>query len=41
VKRVFSEAHQTVSWNRAQMSAETLEYVKYLKYWKQSKILNK
>ena len=40
-ERVFSEAHQTVSWDRAQMSAETLECVECLKHWKQSEILKK
>ena len=31
-ERVFSETHCTVSWERAQMNAETLEYVKCLKH---------
>ena len=39
-ERVFSEVCQTVSWNRAQMSAKTLEYVECLKHWKWSEILN-
>ncbi len=39
-ERVFSGACHTISWDRAQMNAETLECVKYLKHWKQSEILN-
>ena len=39
-ERIFSEAHCTVSWKKAQMNAEILECVKYLKYWKQNEILN-
>ena len=39
-ERVFSEACQTVSWNRAQMTAETLECVECLKHWKRTEILN-
>ena len=39
-ERIFSETHHTVSWKRAQMNAETLEYVECLKHWKQNRILN-
>ena len=39
-ERVFSETHCTVSWEKIQMNAETLECVKYLKHWKQNEILN-
>ena len=39
-ERIFSETHHTVSWKRAQMNAEILECIKYLKYWKWNKILN-
>ena len=39
-ERVFSEACWTVSWDRAQMTAETLECVKCLKHWKRIRILN-
>ena len=40
-ERIFSETHHTISWKKAQMSAETLEYVECLKHWKQNEILNK
>ena len=33
-ERIFSETYHTVSWKKAQMSAEILEYIKYLKHWK-------
>lgn len=39
-ERVFSGARRTISWDRAQMSAETLECVECLKHWKRSRILN-
>ncbi len=39
-ERVFSEACHTVSWNRTQMNAEILEYIKCLKHWKRNEILN-
>jgi hAT family C-terminal dimerisation region len=38
-ERVFSGARRTISWERAQMSAETLECVECLKHWKRSGIL--
>jgi hAT family C-terminal dimerisation region len=34
LERMFSEAHHMISWERAQMNAETLKCVEYLKYWK-------
>jgi len=40
LERVFSEACHTVSWERAQMNAETLECVECLKHWKWNEILN-
>ena len=39
-ERVFSGARRTVSWDRAQMSAETLEKRECLKHWKRNGILN-
>ena len=39
-ERVFSETYHTVFWKKAQMNAETLEYVEYLKHWKWNRILN-
>ena len=38
-ERVFSETHQTILWNREQMSAEILECVECLKHWKKNEIL--
>ena len=38
-ERMFSEAHHTVSWKRAQLNVKTLKYIEYLKHWKQSKFL--
>jgi hAT family C-terminal dimerisation region len=37
-ERVFSGARRTVSWERAQMRAETLKKVECLKHWKRSGI---
>lgn len=39
-ERVFSGARRTVSWERAQMGAETLEKVECLKHWKRNGILD-
>jgi hAT family C-terminal dimerisation region len=39
-ERVFSGARRIVSWDRAQMGAETLERVECLKHWKRSGISN-
>ena len=39
-ERVFSGARRTVSWDRGEMDAETLEKVECLKHWKHSGILN-
>jgi hypothetical protein len=39
VERIFSGARYTVSWDRTQIIAETLEIVEYLKHWKRSGIL--
>jgi hypothetical protein len=38
-ERVFSGGRRTVSWERAQIGAETLEKVECLKHWKKSGIL--
>jgi hAT family C-terminal dimerisation region len=39
-ERVFSEARRTISWDRSQLSPETIEAVECLKHWKQNGILN-
>ena len=39
-EQVFSGARRTVSWDRAQMDAETLEKTECLKHWKRNGILN-
>jgi hypothetical protein len=39
-ERVFSRGRRTVSWDRAQMEAETIEMRECLKHWKRSGILN-
>jgi hAT family protein len=39
-EQVFSGACRTVSWDRAQISAETLEKIECLKHWKRNGILN-
>ena len=40
-EQVFSGACCMVSWDRAQMEAETLKKIECLKHWKQNGILNK
>jgi hypothetical protein len=40
VERVFSGARCTISWDRSQLSPETIEAVECLKHWKQNGILN-
>ena len=40
-ERVFSRARRTVSWERGQLGAETIEMTKCLKHWKKSGILDK
>ena len=40
-ERVFSGARRTISWERGQMTAETLELTECLKHWKKSGILNR
>jgi hypothetical protein len=35
-ERVFSEARRTVSWDRGQTEAETIELIKCLRHWKRS-----
>ena len=37
-ERVFSGARRTVSWDRGQIEAETLEQVECLKHWKRTRI---
>jgi hypothetical protein len=39
-ERVFSGGRRTVSWDRAQMEAETIEIRECLKHWKRSGILD-
>ena len=39
-ERVFSGARRTVSWDRGQLEAETIEIREYLKYWKRTGILD-
>ena len=38
LEQVFSGACRTVSWDRGQIEAETLEQVECLKHWKQTGI---
>jgi hypothetical protein len=40
-ERVFSGARRTVTWDRGQIEAETIELRECLKHWKRSGILNK
>jgi hypothetical protein len=37
-ERIFSETRRTISWERAQIRAENLEKIEYLKHWKRSGI---
>jgi hypothetical protein len=39
-ERVFSGARRTISWERASLSAVTIERTECLKHWKRSGILN-
>ena len=39
-ERVFSGARRTVSWDRGQIEAETIEMRECLKHWKRSGILD-
>jgi hypothetical protein len=40
-ERCFSEACRTVTWDRGQIKAETIELRELLKHWKKSGILDK
>jgi hypothetical protein len=40
-ERVFSGARRTVTWDRGQIEAETIELRELLKHWKRSGILDK
>jgi hypothetical protein len=37
-ERIFLGTRRIISWERAQIGAENLEKVEYLKYWKRSDI---
>jgi hypothetical protein len=37
-ERVFSGARRTISWERAQLSAENIERIECLKHWQKSRI---
>ena len=37
-ERVFSEGRQTISWERTQLGAETIEKIECLKHWRRSGI---
>ena len=39
-ERVFSGARRTISWERAQLSAENIERVECLKSWQRSNVSN-
>jgi hypothetical protein len=39
-ERVFLGARRTVTWDRGQMEAETIEIKECLKHWKKSGILD-
>jgi hypothetical protein len=41
LERVFSRACYTVTWDRGQIEAETIELRELLKHWKRSSILDK
>jgi hypothetical protein len=38
-ERIFSSVRRTISWERAQLGAETIEKVECLKHWLRSSIL--
>ena len=38
-ERIFSGARRTISWERAQLGAETIENLECLKHWQKSSIL--
>jgi hypothetical protein len=40
LKRVFSRARRTVSWDRGQIELRTIKMRECLKHWKRSGILN-
>jgi hypothetical protein len=40
-ERVFSGTRRTVTWDRGQIEAKTIELKECLKHWKRSGILNK
>jgi hypothetical protein len=40
LKRVFSRARRTVSWDKGQIEPKTIEMRECLKHWKRSGILN-
>jgi hypothetical protein len=40
-ERVFSGARRTVTWDKGQIEAETIELRECLKHWKRSEILDK
>ena len=39
-ERVFSGGRRIISWERAQLGAETIEKVECMKHWKRSDITN-
>jgi hypothetical protein len=39
LERVFSKAYRTISWEKAQLEAENIEKMEYLKYWNLNDIL--
>jgi len=41
LERCFSGARRTVTWDRGQIEAETIELRELLKHWKKSGILDK
>ena len=40
-ERVFSDTRRTISWERMQLGAETVEYTEYLKSWSSGGLLQK
>jgi hAT family protein len=39
-ERVFSGARRTISWDRAQLGAESVEKLECLKHWERTSILD-